>query len=93
VKGAFSMSKKGGTPLSTVFSEESTPDGKSWLDTSFYIFIKGTDSQIRLASRIVLFDRSMIGHYFTVNLGLVSMNYIFCERNLIYLHGEDKVRS
>ncbi len=30
---------------------------------------------------------------YTVNLGLVSMNYIFCERNLIYLHAEDKVRS
>ncbi len=29
----------------------------------------------------------------TVNPGLVSMNYIFHERNLIYLHGEDKVRS
>ncbi len=29
----------------------------------------------------------------TVNLGLVSMNYIFYERNWIYLHGEDKVRS
>ncbi len=28
----------------------------------------------------------------TVNLGLVSMNYIFHERNWIYLHGEDKVR-
>ena len=30
---------------------------------------------------------------YTVNLGLVSMNYIFHERNFIYLHGEDKVRS
>ncbi len=30
---------------------------------------------------------------YTVNLGLVRMNYIFRERNLIYLHGEDKVRS
>ncbi len=30
---------------------------------------------------------------YTVNLGLVSMNYIFRERNLIYLHGKDKVRS
>ncbi len=29
----------------------------------------------------------------TVNLGLVNMNYIFNERNWIYLHGEDKVRS
>jgi hypothetical protein len=29
----------------------------------------------------------------TVNLGLVSMNYIFRERNLIYLHWEDKVRK
>jgi hypothetical protein len=29
----------------------------------------------------------------TVNLGLVSMNYIFHERNWIYLHGEDKVQS
>ncbi len=28
---------------------------------------------------------------YTVNPGLVSMNYIFRERNLIYLHGEDKV--
>jgi len=30
---------------------------------------------------------------YTVNLGLVSMNYIFHERNLVYLHGKDKVRS
>jgi hypothetical protein len=29
----------------------------------------------------------------TVNLGLVSMNYIFHERNWIFLHGEDKVQS
>jgi hypothetical protein len=29
----------------------------------------------------------------TVNLGLISMNYIVHERNLIYLHGEDKVQS
>jgi hypothetical protein len=32
-------------------------------------------------------------YMYTVNLGLVSMNYIFHERNLIHLHGEDKVRS
>jgi hypothetical protein len=30
---------------------------------------------------------------YTVNLGLVSINYIFHERSLIYLLGEDKVRS
>jgi hypothetical protein len=46
--------------------------------------------RIRIRLRSVI---TVISKLRTVNLGLVSMNYIFHERNWIYLHGEDKVRS
>ncbi len=56
----------------------------------YFFRIIGT---VSLQCRLISFSYFCERDQYTVNLGLVSMNYLFRERNLIYLHGEDKVRS